>query len=54
VVLSAGLGTASMTTGGHGVQVLAATKPAGLQGAERLASCSKDREPARLYSVTGE
>ena len=31
VVLSAGLGTASMTTVGHGVQVLKATKPTGLQ-----------------------
>jgi hypothetical protein len=31
IVLSAGLGTASMTTEGHGVQVLAATKPTGLQ-----------------------
>jgi len=31
LVLSAGLGTASMTTEAHGVQVLAATKPSGLQ-----------------------
>ena len=31
IVLSAGLGTASMTTEAHGVQVLAATKPSGLQ-----------------------
>ena len=31
LVLSAGLGTDSMTTVAHGVQVLAATKPAGLQ-----------------------
>jgi MYXO-CTERM domain-containing protein len=31
LVLSAGLGTASMTTVAHGVQVLAATKPTGLQ-----------------------
>ena len=31
LVLSAGLGTASMTTASHGVQVLKATKPTGLQ-----------------------
>jgi MYXO-CTERM domain-containing protein len=31
LVLSAGLGTASMTTASHGVQVLKATKPSGLQ-----------------------
>jgi DUF1680 family protein len=31
LVLSAGLGTASMTTTSHGVQVLKATKPTGLQ-----------------------
>jgi DUF1680 family protein len=31
LVLSAGLGTASMTTTSHGVQVLKATKPSGLQ-----------------------
>ena len=31
LVLSAGLGTDNMTTEGHGVQVLAATKPSGLQ-----------------------
>lgn len=31
IVLSAGLGTASMTTEAHGVQVLKATKPSGLQ-----------------------
>jgi hypothetical protein len=36
VVLSAGLGTASMTTEAHGVQVLAATKPTGLQDTIKL------------------
>ena len=36
LVLSAGLGTASMTTEAHGVQVLAATKPNGLQDTIKL------------------
>jgi len=36
LVLSAGLGTASMTTEAHGVQVLAATKPSGLQDTIKL------------------
>jgi len=38
VVLSAGLGTDSMTTTPHGVQVLAATKPDGLQDTIKVSS----------------
>jgi DUF1680 family protein len=38
LVLSAGLGTASMTTEPHGVQVLKASKPAGLQDTIRINS----------------
>jgi DUF1680 family protein len=38
LVLSAGLGTDSMTTVGHGVQVLAATKPNGLQDTIKVSS----------------
>ena len=38
LVLSAGLGTDSMTTEGHGVQVLAATKPNGLQDTIKVSS----------------
>ena len=38
LVLSAGLGTASMTTEPHGVQVLAATKPSGLQDTIKVSS----------------
>jgi MYXO-CTERM domain-containing protein len=41
IVLSAGLGTASMTTEGHGVQVLAATKPSGLQDTITINSGTK-------------
>ena len=38
IVLSAGLGTASMTTTSHGVQVLKATKPDGLQDTIKISS----------------
>jgi DUF1680 family protein len=38
LVLSAGLGTDSMTTVAHGVQVLAATKPNGLQDTVKVSS----------------
>ena len=38
LVLSAGLGTANMTTTPHGVQVLAATKPSGLQDTINITS----------------
>jgi DUF1680 family protein len=38
IVLSAGLGTASMTTASHGVQVLKATKPSGLQDTIKISS----------------